>query len=501
MREKNNLHRWILIGMGIGLVLGGILNYLGQFDTDAAQEGVQSTLAPDTLESLLWWLDLLGKDIFIGSLKMIIAPLIFASIVSGITSLPSMRELGAIGWKTFAYYATTTSVAVAIGLAAVLIIRPGHQEASLRLRETRQTQISLYEQEFLAQNPAANLDDPATKQSFLLFIAAKEGESQAQGKDASKWTRISAAKERGPGEMFRQDILLPILSNPIQSLAETNSLGIIFFAILTGLACIVLGAKAASVTSFFQGLNEVMMKITLWVMNIAPLAIGCLIASTVAKQGIDALISLGWYCATVVIGIGAHVIFLLTLVAVLGKMSPLTFLKGIRSAWLIAFSTTSSAATLPVTMECVTKNLKVSPKVSNFALPVGATCNMDGTALYEGVAVIFLIQIYGGLADAPIVLTAAKTLIIFITAVLASIGAAAVPSAGLITMALVAGAVGLPLHYIPILFAVDHLLDMFRTSTNVMGDMVGTVLVNHWEKDRLEAMEAAQSPEPSEAAG
>jgi len=240
------------------------------------------------------------------------------------------------------------------------------------------------------------------------------------------------------------------------------------------------------VADFFQAFFKVMMKITLWVMTTAPIAIGCIIANLVAALGIDALQSLGWYCITVIVGIAIHVAVLLTLVMVLGRMSPVRFFKGILSAWLIAFSTTSSAATLPVTIKNLIDNLKVSPKVANFALPVGATVNMDGTALYEGVAIIFLIQIYGGVEDVPIVMTAAKTFIIFITAVLASVGAAAVPSAGLVTMAIVATAVGLPLHYIVLLFPVDHLLDMFRTSTNVMGDAAGAVIVNRMEGRNIE---------------
>lgn len=238
-------------------------------------------------------------------------------------------------------------------------------------------------------------------------------------------------------------------------------------------------------TAFFQAMNRVMMKITLWVMRIAPVAIGCIFASLVATLGVDALKSLGWYCATVIAGIAVHVVLLLVIVSALGRMSPLRFVRGIQNAWLVAFTTTSSAATLPITMKNVTEDLEVSPKVANFALPVGATVNMDGTALYEGVAIIFLIQMFGGLDDVPITMTATKTLVIFITAVLASVGAAAVPSAGLITMAIVANAVGLPLHYIFFIFPVDRLLDMFRTSTNVLGDAAGAVVVNRLERARL----------------
>ena len=176
---------------------------------------------------------------------------------------------------------------------------------------------------------------------------------------------------------------------------------------------------------------------------------------------------------------------LVTICATIGKVGPIRLWKGIREAWMIAFTTRSSAATLPVTIANVTEKLKVSPKVANFSLPLGATMNMDGTALYEGIAIIFLIQIYGGLDDVSIAMTAMTTILIFITAVLASVGAAAVPDAGLVTMVLVASAVHLPIYYIPLIFAVDAFLDMFRTSTNVLGDTVGAVVIDRLERRRL----------------
>ena len=456
MHKESNLHRWILIGMAVGFIVGLLLNIY------------QSAISPTAMENILWYTKLLGKDLFIGSLKMIIAPLIMASIVNGICSLPSSGHLGDIGFKTLAYYAATTGVAVAIGLAVVFIISPGTKESSQKIRENRTAEIEAIKKTYTETNQSMPM---------MQFIAQQSGAS-ADEANSKKWSTLNKGATRSPGEMLRQDILLKILKNPFDSLANTNSLGIIVFSILIGLACLGLGDKAASVSSFFAGLNEVMNQITMWVMKLSPVAIGCLITNMIATQGIPALQSLSWYCITVIVGIAVHIGFLLLIISIFGKMNPLTFLRGMREAWLIAFSTTSSAATLPVTLRNVEENLGVDKKVSNFALPVGATCNMDGTALYEGVAVIFMIQLFGGLADVPIILTPAKTLIIFITAVLASVGAAAVPSAGLITMAIVAKAVGLPLYYIPILYAVDHLLDQFRTSTNVLGDAAGCVIVD-----------------------
>ncbi len=437
--------------------------------------------------SATWWLNLLGKDLFIGALKMIIAPLIFASIIAGITSLPSSRELGSIGWKTLAYYFSTTALAVLVGLVAVLVIQPGKKAASHGVRVEREATLAAYRDAYRQQH---NISNPLASEhiaDYRAFISRQEGEThESDAAFGSKWARIKGTEEVSARDMFRRDILKPMLTNPFYSLASTNSLGIIFFAILVGLACTAVGESARPVVVFFAAFNRVMMTITLWFMRIAPVAIGCLIASVVATLGVQALASLMWYCITVVAGIAIHVVVLLAIVAFVGRMSPRVFLKGIQEAWLIAFSTTSSAATLPVTMECVIDKLRVSPKVANFSLPVGATINMDGTALYEGVAIIFMIQVYGGLDDVPIMMTAAKTLVIFVTAVLASVGAAAVPSAGLITMAIVAGAVGLPLYYIFFIYAVDHLLDMFRTSTNVMGDAAGAVVVQRLERGRLE---------------
>jgi Na+/H+-dicarboxylate symporter len=201
------------------------------------------------------------------------------------------------------------------------------------------------------------------------------------------------------------------------------------------------------------------------------------VAALVGEKGTAVFKSVAWYVLTVLAGIGCHVVFLLLLVWFAGGKSPWAFLRGIRRAWAVAFATRSSAATLPVTMECVHEELGVPSKVTNFVLPLGATVNMDGTALYEGVAVLFLIQLFGGLTGVPGDISAVMTVIIFVTAVLASIGAAAVPDAGLVTMVLVANAVGLDPRYIAIIFAVDAFLDMFRTSTNVMGDSIGAVVV------------------------
>ncbi|MGD8450652.1 MAG: dicarboxylate/amino acid:cation symporter [Phycisphaerae bacterium] len=482
MRFK--LHNLIFLAMVMGLVVGYAL-YLVHDPNDP-----HAAAPPGWYGYVMWLLDLLGPTLFMGALKMIIAPLILASIVAGVTSLPNMRELGAIGWKTLLYYFSTTTVAVAIGLAAVLIIQPGDKPASREIRAKAQAKQDEYRTKYetIAGRPA--LDARQTPRPE--YVAWLRGEKRlAAGQESSRYESkietITGAEGRKPGEIFTNDIIRPLLMNPFTSLAADppNALGIIFFALLLGVACTIVGSSAGPVISFFQGLNAVMMRITHWLMQISPVAIGCIVAQLVADTGPGVFTSLGWYCATVIGGILVHICALLAICAVVGGVSPWNLWRGIREAWMIAFSTRSSAATLPVTITNVTQNLNVSPKVANFSLPLGATMNMDGTALYEGVAVIFLIQIFGALDDVPIALTAMTTFLIFITAVLASIGAAAVPNAGLVTMVIVASAVNLPIYYIPLIFAVDAILDMFRTSTNVLGDAIGAVVVNRLERPRL----------------
>ena len=477
------LHNLIFIGMIVGVVVGILLWWFKRGALDAGQP------VPGWIGTSLWWLDLLGPTVFMGALKMIIAPLILASIVAGVTSLPSVQELGSIGWKTLAYYVGTTTVAVALGLIFVLVIQPGKRAGSVQVRESRVAELAERRAEYGASSGNAALDAQGKPTGdYLAWLAQREGAVAAQSADARKFAQLAGAEERSPGDVFKDDIVRPLLTNPFTSLAASppNALGIIFFGLLLGIACAVVGAETAGpVIRFFQGLNVVMMKITGWMMSIAPVAIACIMAKLVAENGPEIFESLGWYCAAVIGGIVVHVVFLFGVAATLGGTDPVSLWRGIREAWMIAFTTRSSAATLPVTIENVTRKLGVSPKVANFSLPLGATMNMDGTALYEGVAVIFLIQTYGGLDDVSIGLTAISTFTIFVTAVLASVGAAAVPNAGLVTMVLVASAVHLPIYYIPLIFAVDAVLDMFRTSTNVLGDSVGAVVVSRLERGRL----------------
>lgn len=479
MRIK--LHNLIFVGMVAGVLVGLALWLLKDRPGETSQA---------VYTHALWWLDLFGPTVFMGALKMIIAPLILASIVSGVSSLPNMKELGAIGWKTLVYYFGTTTIAVIIGLVFVLTIQPGKRAASVQVRNRRVAELEQRRQEYehTHQEPVLS-EGGRPSPAYVAWLAEQEGEQQATGRDARTFQKLAGARGRTAGDIFKDDIIGPLLTNPFESLSANppNSLGVIFFALLLGIACTIVGQGAAHVIAFFQGLNAVIMRITHWLMSVSPFAIGCIMAGLVARNGPEIFQTLGWYCGTVIGGIAVHLIVLFTIAATIGKVRPLRLIRGIREAYMIAFTTRSSAATLPITIANTTEKLDVSPKVANFSLPLGATINMDGTALYEGVAVIFLIQIYGGLDDVTFTMTAMTTFLIFITAVLASVGAAAVPDAGLVTMVLVASAVHLPIYYIPLIFAVDAFLDMFRTSTNVLGDAVGAIVVNRLERSRLNA--------------
>ena len=400
------LHTQIFLAMGLGVVAGAVLG-----------ERVQS-------------ISFLG-EIFILLLKMIIAPLILASIVTGVAGVGDVSRLGKLGVKTVLYYGVTTWTAIIIGLVLVNILKPGTG----------------------VETTLINVADEAVGAGVIA---------------------------RSPGEFFHEQ-LRTVIQNPFAALANGQVMAIIFFSLLLGGVLATLGEKAAAVTSFFAGFNEAMMKITGWIMKLAPVGVFALIAGVVASGGFDILKLLGKYVLTVMLGLTIHTALLLTIfLRAIGKMGVRNFLVGMRSALAIAFSTASSSSTLPVTMECATDNLKVSSRTASLVLPLGATINMDGTALYESVAAIFIAQVYG------IELGLGAQAIVFVTATLAAVGAAGIPSAGLVTMAIVLTAVGLPLEGAAIVLGVDRLLDMFRTAVNVLGDSVGAVVIARSEGETFE---------------
>lgn len=365
-------------------------------------------------------------DIFIRLLKMIIIPLILASMVAGIVSLGDVRKLGRIGLRTFIYYTATTLLAVLVGLILVNVIRPGAR----------------------------------------VKMGSKEGAELSQRETPSV---VSIVKDIVP-------------ENVLAAMAQDKVLSIIFFSIILGVAISSIGEKGRGLALLFEAFSGVMMKITGWIMRLAPFGVFALMAYTIGSMGLSVIKPLILYMATVIVGLGIHAIVTLpALLSAFGRYSPLKFIRDVFSAVATAFSTASSAATLPITMDCVEKNAGVSNKVASFVLPLGATVNMDGTALYEAVAAMFIAQAYG------IDLTIWQQVIIMLTATLASIGAAAIPGAGLVTIVIVLKAVNLPLEGIGMILAVDRLLDMLRTAVNVWGDACGTVVVARLEGDQLNA--------------
>lgn len=365
-------------------------------------------------------------EIFLRLLRMAIMPLIVTSIISGVLSVETGKGLGSLGLKTFLYYIISSLFAIVTGLILVNFFRPG-VGANIPLQESPEQ-----------------------------LEAAQKGV---------------------------KDLLIRIIpENPFESIAQGDVLPVIVFCILFGYFITRLNDPyKIQLTTFFQGAFQAMLKLTLFVVWAAPLGVFGINARIVATTGFSAFKSLGFYFIVVLIGLFIHAfINLPLLLRFLARINPFKHYKGMPSALMMAFSTCSSMVTLPLTMKAVTGNSRVSKKVANFLLPIGATVNMDGTALYECVATIFIAQVYG------IELSLGQQMIVVLTALLASIGAASVPMAGLVMMAIILNAVGLPLEGYVIILAVDRVLDMFRTTVNVLSDSCGSVIVARLEGEKLE---------------
>lgn len=388
-------------------------------------------------------------ELFVGALKMLIVPLVVASIIVGVASLGSLSETGKIGMRTVVYYFVTTIIAATIGLVLVNIIQPGVGAEALN------------------EIPV----DPAMQSRMEAGGYATE--------DASISTLDRVLN------VFRT--MVP--DNIVAAAANLNVLGLIVFSILFGLALTAVKDKGKPVLAFFEGVNEAIMKLVMWFMWVVPIGIASLIAHKLGTSNTfwEDLQKLGSYAATVLIALAIH--FLVVLPGIywfVTRRNPVTYIRGVLPALFTALGTSSSSATLPVTIECVIENNGVSRKVSEFVLPVGATINMDGTAIYEAVSVIWIAQMMGfdlGLGGMITVVAVAS---------LAAVGAAAIPSAGLITMLMVLSAVGIPLYptedsagaiaFIAYIWLIDWFLDRCRTSVNVGGDSIGAAVIDELEQ-------------------
>ena len=419
MAWYKQLHWQIIIGMVLG-ALYGIL---------AANQGWS--------EFTQNWISPFG-EIFLNLLKLIAMPLVLTSLICGVASLSDFKKLSRMGGKTIGLYLATTTIAVTIGLAVVNIINPGDK---------------------LPPKTAENL------------------QSQYQA-DVTKRSEVAdSAKERGP----LQPLVDMVPDNFFGSASSNrNMLQIVFFSLLVGIALIQIPEnKRKPVFDVVNGLQEVVIKIVFIIMLIAPVGVFALIANTITslakdnpEQIVSLLGSLGWYCAAVIIGLLIHALLVyIGLLKIFTKISVTHFLKSISQAQLLAFSTSSSGATLPVTMKCAEEKLGVSKEVSSFVLPLGATINMDGTALYQAVAAVFIAQVF----DIPLSFGAQVTIVL--TAVLASIGTAAVPGAGIVMLIIILEAISVPGAGIALILGVDRILDMCRTVVNVTGDSAVNAII------------------------
>lgn len=431
--KKLPLHLKILLGMLLGLIFGALM-ILWQEKT-ITEEGVEITLTHGK-NFIANWIKPFGT-IFVNLLKLIAVPLIIASLIKGVSDLKDISKFAKIGGRSILIYIGTTIVAICIGLLIVNIVKPGNgisSETIAKLTETYQ-------------------NDPSI---------------------SAKMTEAANQKSAGPLQ-FLVDM---VPSNIFESLSDNGSmLKVIFFSIFFGIAMLLIPQNQAKpVKDFFDSLNEIVLKMVDLIMLVAPFAVFALLANVVASsESWEIIQALLWYSMCVIIGLLLMIVFYSILVAVFTKKNPFWFLQQLAPAQLLAFTTSSSAATLPVTMERVEEHLGVDKEVSSFVLPVGATINMDGTSLYQAVAAVFIAQALS------VDLTFGDQLTIVLTALMASIGSAAVPGAGMVMLVIVLEAIDFPADKLAVgltlIFAVDRILDMCRTTVNVTGDATVSMLV------------------------
>ena len=399
----NNLTKNILIGFVLGLIFGILINLIDLNQTD-------KTLIIEILS--------IGGEIFLKIIKMLVVPIVFFSLTSGVANLNELNTLGKIGIKSISLYILTTFFAITGSLIFANLLNPG-KDFNLK---TENNQIAISE--------------PPSLNEVLLNI---------------------------------------IPNNPFESLVNGNMLQVIFFAILLGSAISI--TKKKKLTDFFNDFNLVIMKVLSISLVIAPVGIFCLISKTFATQGLGSIIELAKYFFVVVFVLILHVIFVyLPIIRIVGKTKVINFFNGMKEALIFAFSTSSSSATIPVTLENLKKYFAVKDKIASFTVPLGATINMDGTAIMQGVATVFIANAYG--FDLSLV----DYLNIILTSTLASIGTAGVPGVGIIMLGMVLNQVGLPLEGIALIMGVDRFLDMLRTTVNVAGDSMVSIVINKSEK-------------------
>ncbi len=423
---KLALHTKIIIGLFVGLIFGFV---------------TINTSIPNSF--VVFYIKPIGT-IFINALKLIAMPLILASLIVGVTNLGDVSKLSRLGFRTILIYIVTTIFAISIGLICVNLIKPGKSIS----KETRMELMEMY------SGDVEKTQDLVNKE----------------------------VKEKGPLE----PLVRIIPDNIFNATANNkNMLQAVFFAVIFGIALLQVNKeKAKTVIRFFEGLNEVVLKLIDYIMILAPYAVFALMAALIVElagenpaKALEILGALLKYAGTVILGLLIMIFAVYpTILKRFSKLGYLEFFKGIREAQILGFSTSSSSATLPVTMECVEKNLKVPEKVSSFVLPLGATINMDGTSMYQGVAAVFIAQVLG------MELSLVSQLTIILTALLASIGSAGVPGAGMVMLVIVLESVGIPAAGLALIIAPDRILDMCRTVVNITGDTTVSVCMAEIDK-------------------
>lgn len=408
----------------IGMVAGLVVGVLVQQSGVGAEHWLRWFVVDGALEA--------GGQIFIASLRLMVVPLVLVSLICGAASLGNTGSMGRVGGKAMGLYLLTTALAISIALVLALIIQPG-----------------------VGTEPVAT----------------------------------DAAFNPGPPTSIKDTLVNIFPTNPVAAMAEGNMLQIIVFALLFGIALSRAGEAGTRLMGFFEDVNETLMKLIGMLVQLAPYGVFCLMAQLFANQGFAEIYKLLAYFLTVILGLVLHVSVVYPLLLVLlARLNPITFLRKMREPMLVAFSTASSGATLPVTLRTVQHRLGVKNEVSSFAVPLGATINMDGTAIMQGVATVFIAQFYA------IDLTLGDYLMVILTATLASIGTAGVPGVGLIMLTMVLTQVGLPVEGIMLIIGVDRLLDMLRTAVNITGDgMVATVVARSEDDLDLEVFNDPQA--------
>lgn len=416
---RGRLWLQVLIGMVLGITVGILLG------------PATGWVKAETSNIIGNWLALPGQ-LFLALIQMIVIPLVFASVIRGLSASENMEQLRKTGVRVVIYFIITTAIAISIGLAVALLIKPGN---------------------FIDSN----------------LIQSTLGSS----------TVIPKGTMTPPGwEELPKQLITILPSNPLTSMVEGQMLQVVLFAIIIGVALVLMVPEQSKpLLDLMASLQEVCMTVVRWAMLLAPYAVFGLLAQLTTKIGLNSLLGMAVYVGTVLLGLFILLLCYLLILYFFAKQPPLPFLKSAREVLLLAFSTSSSAAVMPLSIKTVEEKMQVRPSISQFVIPLGATINMNGTALYQGVAAIFLAQVFG------VDISTGGMLLIIITAVGASIGSPATPGVGIVILALVLDSVGIPTAGIALIMGVDRILDMSRTAINVCGDITACVLMNRWVSD------------------